>query len=113
VEAEREFKRAIELNPNVADIHYRYGLIYLIPAGRMDEAIREIKRALELEPLSIAMNANLAGAYMYARQNDLALAQARKHSILNQTTLPPAFGSQMSTKVSECTTKPFPSAKSR
>jgi len=77
-EAEREFKRAIELNPNVADIHYRYGLIYLIPAGRMDEAIREIKRALELEPLSIAMNANLAGAYMYARQNDLALAQARK-----------------------------------
>jgi eukaryotic-like serine/threonine-protein kinase len=78
VEAEREFKRAIELNPNVADIHYRYGLIYLIPAGRMDEAIHEIKRALELEPLSIAMNANLAGAYMYARQNDLALAQARK-----------------------------------
>ncbi len=65
VEAEREFKRAIELNPNVADIHYRYGLIYLIPAGRMGEAIREIKRALELEPLSIAMNANLAGAYMY------------------------------------------------
>jgi tetratricopeptide (TPR) repeat protein len=78
VEAEREFKRAIELNPNVADIHYRYGLIYLLPAGRMDEAIREIKRALELEPLSIAMNANLAGAYMYVRQNDLALAQARK-----------------------------------
>ncbi len=78
VEAEREFKRAIELNPNVADIHYRYGLIYLIPVGRTDEAIREIKRALELEPLSIAMNANLAGAYMYARQNDLALEQARK-----------------------------------
>ncbi len=78
VGAEREFKRAIELNPNVADIHYRYGLIYLIPAERMDEAIREIKRALELEPLSIAMNANLAGAYMYARQNDRALEQARK-----------------------------------
>jgi eukaryotic-like serine/threonine-protein kinase len=78
VEAEREFKRAIELNPNVADIHYRYGLIYLIPVGRTGEAIREIKRALELEPLSIAMNANLAGAYMYARQNDLALEQARK-----------------------------------
>ena len=77
-EAERQFKRAIELNPNVADIHYRYGLIYLIPVGRTDEAIREIKRALELEPLSIAMNANLAGAYMYARQNDLALEQARK-----------------------------------
>ena len=77
-EAEREFKRAIELNPNVAEIHYRYGLLYLVPVGRLDEAIREIKRALELEPLSIAMNANLAGAYMYARRSDLALAQARK-----------------------------------
>ncbi|HEY6119889.1 MAG TPA: tetratricopeptide repeat protein [Pyrinomonadaceae bacterium] len=77
-EAEREFKRAIELNPNVADVHYRYGLIYLVPIGRTDEAIREIKRALELEPLSIAMNANLAGAYMYARQSDRALEQARK-----------------------------------
>ncbi len=76
-EAEREFKRAIALNPNVADSHYRYALDYLIPMKRTDEAIREIKRALEFEPLSIAMNANLAGAYMYARQNDLALEQAR------------------------------------
>jgi len=77
-EAEREFKRAIALNPNVADSHYRYALDYLIPMKRTDEAIREMKRALEFEPLSIAMNANLAGAYMYARQNDLALEQARK-----------------------------------
>ena len=76
--AEREFKRALELNPNIADIHYRYGLLYLVPMGRTDEAIREIKRALEFEPLSIPMNANLAGAYTYARQSDLALDQAKK-----------------------------------
>jgi len=78
VSAESEYEQAIELNPNVAETHYRYGLSYLIPMGRTDEGIREIKRALELEPLSIAMSANLAGAFMYARQNDLALKQAQE-----------------------------------
>jgi TolB-like protein/Tfp pilus assembly protein PilF len=77
-EAEREFKRALELNPNVAYIHYQYGLSYLVPMKRTNEGIQEIKRALELEPLSIPMNANLGGAYMYARQSDAALEQARK-----------------------------------
>jgi len=77
-EAEREFKRALELNPNVAYIHYEYGLSYLIPMKRTDEGIQEIKRALELEPLSIPMNANLGGAYMYARKSDAALEQAKK-----------------------------------
>ena len=77
-EAEREFKRALELNPNVAYIHYEYGLSYLIPMKRTNEGIQEIKRALELEPLSIPMNANLGGAYMYARQSDAALEQAKK-----------------------------------
>jgi len=84
-EAEREFKRALELNPNVAYIHYEYGLSYLIPMKRTDEAIKEIKRALELEPLSIPMNANLAGAYMYARQSDAALEQAKKTFDLDPT----------------------------
>jgi serine/threonine protein kinase/Tfp pilus assembly protein PilF len=78
VEAEREFKRAIELNPNVANTHFHYGMQYLMPVGRTDEAIRELKRAVELEPLSLIINANLAALYMYARQNDRALEQARK-----------------------------------
>jgi serine/threonine protein kinase/Flp pilus assembly protein TadD len=77
-EAEREYKRALELNPNVSAIHYGYALNYLLPRNRLDEAISEAKRALELEPLSIAMGANLAGLYIYARKNDLALEQARK-----------------------------------
>jgi serine/threonine-protein kinase len=77
-EAEREFKRALELNPNVASIHYEYGLMYLIPMKRTDEGIQEIERAIDLEPLSIPMNANLGGAYMYAHQSDAALEQAKK-----------------------------------
>jgi TolB-like protein/Tfp pilus assembly protein PilF len=77
--AESEFRRSLELNPNVAEIHYRYALAYLLPVGRMDEAIAEIQRALELEPLSLAMGANLAGAYMYAGQRERGLEQAQKN----------------------------------
>jgi serine/threonine protein kinase len=53
--AEREFQRAIELNPNYATAHHRYG-IALVHAGRLDEAINEVKRALELDPLSLPIN---------------------------------------------------------
>lgn len=70
--------RALELKPNLAFAHFRYGWNYLSPMGRSDEAITEIKRALELEPLSLITNTNLALAYADARQNDLALAQALK-----------------------------------
>ncbi len=41
-EAEREFKLAIELNPNVAQIHYEFGLVYLLSMGRTDEAAMEV-----------------------------------------------------------------------
>lgn len=75
--AESEFKRAIELNPNVPNIHYQYGY-FLQTTGRCDEGIREFKNAIELEPLFIAAAANLAGSYMNCRQFDLALEQATK-----------------------------------
>ena len=77
-ESASEYRRAIELNPNVATNHYGYALNFLLPQKRFDEAIAEVKRALELEPLSIPMGANLAGIYIYARKNDLALEQAKK-----------------------------------
>ncbi|MEP6944780.1 MAG: tetratricopeptide repeat protein [Acidobacteriota bacterium] len=77
-ESEREFKRGIELDPNSASAHFRYGQIYLADIGRIDEAITETKRALELEPLDLNMGANLAWLYLFARQNDKALDQAKK-----------------------------------
>src|SRR5262249_43669515 len=49
--AEREFKRAVELNPGSAFVHQWYGW-YLSTMGRADEAVVEIRRALELDPLS-------------------------------------------------------------
>jgi serine/threonine protein kinase/Flp pilus assembly protein TadD len=78
VEAEREYKRSIELNPNVAFTHYQFGITCLTRLGRFDEAEHEIRLALELEPLSVAIQANLAGVYVFARKNDLAVEQGRK-----------------------------------
>ncbi|MDX6710817.1 MAG: eukaryotic-like serine/threonine-protein kinase, partial [Blastocatellia bacterium] len=78
VKAEREFKRSLELDPNLAITHYRYAWVYLSPMGRHDEAIAEMKRAMELEPLSLAQGANFAAVYLYARQFDKALDQAKK-----------------------------------
>ena len=77
-EAERSFKRAIELDPNNSAAHFRYGQIYLAPTGRLDEGIVEIKRGLDLEPLDINMGGFLAWAYLAVGQNERALEQARK-----------------------------------
>jgi serine/threonine protein kinase/tetratricopeptide (TPR) repeat protein len=75
---EREFKRAIALNPSSARAHQAYGFVLLGMTGRFDEAIVELKRALELDPLSLLINSNLAGALLAARHYDEAMEQERK-----------------------------------
>jgi Tfp pilus assembly protein PilF len=63
--AEREFKRAIELNPNYATAHFWYGE-HLTNLGRVDEGIAEIRRAEELDPLSpIISGPALAGLFIW------------------------------------------------
>ncbi len=78
VEAERSFKRAIDLDPNNSAAHFRYGQIYLGPVGRVDEGLAEIKQGLEMEPLDINMGATLAWALFVSGQNDKGFEQARK-----------------------------------
>lgn len=77
LEAERELKRAIELNPNNPDAHHFYGH-YLQAMGRTDEAIVETKRGLELDPVSLIINTELGWAFYWARQYDQAIEQYRK-----------------------------------
>src|SRR5438132_403819 len=74
----REFQRAIELNPNYAPGHQQYGNNTLSALGRFDEAIAEGKRAVELDPLSLVINADLGMNYYYARRYDEAIEQLRK-----------------------------------
>ena len=75
--AEREFKLAIQLNPNYATAHQRYSL-FLPIAGRFDEAISEAKRARELDPLSLPINENVGDILYLARRYGEAEEQLRK-----------------------------------
>jgi TolB-like protein/Flp pilus assembly protein TadD len=77
-QANREFQRAIELNPNYATGHQQYGNVTLAALGRFDDAIAEGKRAVELDPLSLVINADLGGTFYFARRYDEAIAQQRK-----------------------------------
>lgn len=75
--AEKEFRRAIDLNPDYPTVHAHYGW-YLSLMGRTEEAIAESKRAIELDPLSTEYNHNLGLAYYRAHQFDRAVVQYRK-----------------------------------
>jgi serine/threonine-protein kinase len=70
--AEREFKRAVELNPNVAWIHQAYGW-FLMSSARFDEAKMEMERAQELDPSSLTINVGRGRLLYFMRQYDQAL----------------------------------------
>lgn len=83
--AEREFKRAIELNPGLSDGHFGYGIAYLAPLGKMPESLREMKLARDLDPLSLATNTYLGLAYAFAGNLDQAVVQYKKALELDPT----------------------------
>ena len=72
--AEKEFKRAIELNPNYATGHHWYAE-HLAWRGRFDEALRESERARQLDPLSLIIATDNGAILYYSRQYDRAIAQ--------------------------------------
>lgn len=76
--AEKEFHRALVLNPNYSLAHHWYGNLYLSPMGRHQEAIAELKQAQALDPLSLVVNTDLGYAYFFAGQYDAALSQYQK-----------------------------------
>jgi eukaryotic-like serine/threonine-protein kinase len=75
--AEHEFRRALQLTPGSANIHYFYALSYLLPMGKVDDAITEEKKALELDPMSLIIAKNLGRIYAYSRQYDKAEVELR------------------------------------
>ena len=74
--AEREYKRAIELDPNLSVAHSSYGFL-LIDLGRSLQGIEEMRRARELDPLSLDVAENTGIRLLYARRYDEGLAQFR------------------------------------
>jgi TolB-like protein/Tfp pilus assembly protein PilF len=69
--AEKEFKRAIALNPSYAFAHNRYAM-YLFVMTRFEDALEEIGKALELDPLSIVINNNVGEILLADGQYDQA-----------------------------------------
>src|SRR5262249_32141427 len=83
-EADREFRRAIELNPNYATAHHWYGVTCLVKSKRFDEAIAEARRAQELDPFSLIINTDLGNIYLQARQYDKAIEQLQRTIEMDQ-----------------------------
>jgi eukaryotic-like serine/threonine-protein kinase len=75
--AERDFKRAIELNPNNAQAHQWYGE-FLSCMNRNDEAVAALKKAVELEPFSVIITWNLGKVYFTSRRFDEAIIEVKK-----------------------------------
>jgi len=76
--AQREFLKAIELNPNYANAYLFYAGAYLTPMGRHEDAIAEMKKALELDPLSLPLNNMMANTYLWAGDYDKSLQQFQR-----------------------------------
>jgi serine/threonine-protein kinase len=75
--AEREFQRAVQLNPNYAPAH-EFRSWYLESLGRVEEGLAEGRRAVELDPLSIENNSVLGWNLYFARRYDQSATQLRK-----------------------------------
>jgi TolB-like protein/DNA-binding winged helix-turn-helix (wHTH) protein len=75
--AEREFRQAIELNPNYSIVHHWYAHL-LMQQGRVQESLAEARRAQELDPLSLFINNGLARQYYLSHQYDQSIAQCQK-----------------------------------
>jgi TolB-like protein/DNA-binding winged helix-turn-helix (wHTH) protein len=89
-EAEREFKRALALNPNLVEARYEYAW-FLSSMGRIAESLTEAKRAVERDPLSVTANLALGSMYSMARQYDQAIPQLR-HTIELEPNDPRGYG---------------------
>jgi TolB-like protein/DNA-binding winged helix-turn-helix (wHTH) protein len=75
--AEKEFHRAIDLNPNYATAHEWYAEL-LAARGRESEALEEMKRARDADPLLVLMHTAVAETLYYSRHYDEVIAQCRQ-----------------------------------
>jgi tetratricopeptide (TPR) repeat protein len=77
-EAEREFKRAIELKPNYAMAHVLYCYYLRLVKGKLDEAMAEARRAQQLDPLMPWVGFNIAIIHDAKGERDAAIEEAKK-----------------------------------
>src|ERR1043165_952231 len=88
--AEKEFRRALELDPALVSAHQRYGS-YLTFMGHFEEAIRHYETALELDPFSLQVNMNLATTYYLRGEYDRAVNHLNRTMELEPNYMPTHF----------------------
>jgi DNA-binding winged helix-turn-helix (wHTH) protein/Tfp pilus assembly protein PilF len=89
-EAERAYRRALELKPNYATAHQWYAKL-LVALERFDEANAEMRQAQNQDPLSLIVNTAVGGPYYYSRQYDAAIEQFRKVLDLDPNFIPALY----------------------
>jgi TolB-like protein/DNA-binding winged helix-turn-helix (wHTH) protein/Tfp pilus assembly protein PilF len=75
--SDREFRRAVELQPNYPTAHHWYSH-YLAAVGRVDDSLAEIRKARQLDPFEVNIDDWLGTVLYYARHYDEAIAQRQK-----------------------------------
>jgi len=88
--AEREFLRAIALDPNYSTAHHWYAMSCLVPMERLDEAREQMQQAQALDPVSSIIARDLAMTQYYRRDFDAALDQC-DHTIELNPHFSPAY----------------------
>ena len=82
--ADREFRRAIELNPRYSTAR-QWHAWYLMAMGRFDEALSEGRVAVDLDPGSVSIRRSLGWLQYYSRQHEAALENLRKALTMDPT----------------------------
>jgi TolB-like protein len=76
-DAERSFRRAIQLNPNLSRVREEFANFVLLPLGKLEEAVQQARKGVELDPLSPDRRSGLGFVLSVAGRNDEALDNAR------------------------------------
>jgi TolB-like protein/Flp pilus assembly protein TadD len=88
--AQREFQRAIQLDPRYPTAHHWYAMSCLAPLGKLEEALEEIQTAQALDPISSIISRDRAVIYYYVREFEWALEQC-DHTIESNPHFAPAY----------------------
>jgi tetratricopeptide (TPR) repeat protein len=108
IRADEAYRRALELNPNSVVTHDWYGVVFLGPMGRHDEAVAHSKRAKEFDPLTAYIRVDLGWTYNHARRWDDAIAECKQIPDIDLSFISPTGASASLTGRRACLRTPLP-----